>query len=39
MEEMLDKMRSVKTCNGLGSDDTAVQHLIKCYEDLCAVER
>lgn len=38
-EETLEKLRSVKTRDGLGSDDAAIQHLIKCYERLCAVER
>ena len=38
-EETLEKWRTVKTHNGLGSDDAAVQHLIKCYERLYAIER
>ena len=38
-EETLEKWRTVKTCDGLGSDDAAVQHLIKCYECLYAIER
>jgi len=38
-EETLKKLRSVKTCGGLGSDDAAVRHLLKCYERLCSIER
>ena len=39
MEETLEKLRTVKMRDGLGSDDAAVRHLIKCYEHLCATER
>ena len=38
-EETLEKLRSVKTHDGFGSDDATVQHLVKCYERLRAVER
>ena len=38
-EKTLEKLRSVKTHSGLGSDDAAVQHLLKCYERLCSIER
>ena len=38
-EETLSKLRAVKTCDSLGSDDAVVQHLLKCYERLCAIDR
>ena len=38
-QDTLEKLRAVKTRDGLGSDDAAVQHLLKCYERLCAIER
>ena len=38
-EETLEKLRAVKTRDGLGSDDAVVLHLIQRHERLCTIER
>ena len=38
-EETLEKLRVVKTHDGLGSDDAVVLHLIQRHERLCTIER